>query len=126
MISMESPSRPAPALDPAPLMDTRPPALALRGIERSWDSRPVLKGADLTAASGTVVWLGGPNGAGKTTLLRVAAGILLPHRGSVSLGGLDPQRHRRAYYRQLGFLSAGDRGLYARLTVAQNLLERVR
>jgi ABC-2 type transport system ATP-binding protein len=35
--------------------------------------------------------------------------------------GLDPQSDRRAVQRRLGYLSAGDRGLYARLTVEQNL-----
>jgi ABC-2 type transport system ATP-binding protein len=121
MISMDSLSRPTPAIDYAPLADAGPFSLVLSGIERSWGPRPVLTGADLRVPRGAVAWLGGPNGAGKTTLLRIAAGILLPHRGSVSLDGLDPQRDRRSYYRQLGFLSAGDRGLYARLTVAQNV-----
>jgi len=96
-------------------------ALEMRGIERSWGERRILTGVDLTIPRGTVAWLGGPNGAGKTTLLRVAAGILLPDRGSVALCGLDPERQRRQYHRRLGFLSAGDRGLYARLTVRQNL-----
>src|SRR5205823_304802 len=35
--------------------------------------------------------------------------------------GQDPIRDRRAVQRRLGYLSAGDRGLYARLTVVQNL-----
>jgi ABC-2 type transport system ATP-binding protein len=98
-----------------------PPPLRLSGIERSWGPRKVLKGIDLTIPPATVAWLGGPNGAGKTTLLRVAAGILIPDRGAVSLCGLDPERDRRAYHRRLGYLCAGDRGLYARLTVRQNL-----
>jgi ABC-2 type transport system ATP-binding protein len=95
--------------------------LVLRDVERRWGRRPVLKGASLRLSAGSVTWLGGPNGAGKTTLLRVAAGLILPHSGSLSLCGLDPERDRRAYQRHLGYLSAGDRGLYARLTVAANL-----
>jgi ABC-2 type transport system ATP-binding protein len=90
-------------------------------VTRRWASRLVLIDATLSLSPGTVAWLGGPNGAGKTTLLRIAAGLLLPHAGSISLCGLDPERDRRAYQRRLGFVSAGDRGLYARLTVAQNL-----
>lgn len=117
---------PADLLNP-PVGTSTPPAAALRpalsldGIERSWGSRAVLKGVDLELPSASVVWLGGPNGAGKTTLLRIAAGVLIPSRGSVSLHGLDPERNRRAYFKQLGYLCAGDRGLYARLTVRQNL-----
>jgi ABC-type multidrug transport system ATPase subunit len=71
--------------------------------------------------SGGVAWLGGANGAGKTTLLRIAAGLILPRRGLVRLCGLDPDHDRRDYQRRLGYLSAGDRGLYARLTVRQSL-----
>jgi ABC-2 type transport system ATP-binding protein len=97
-----------------------PAPLVLLDVERSWGKKPVLEGASLTVAAGTVAWLGGPNGAGKTTLLRIAAGLILPHAGSVALCGLDPERDRRAFQRRLGYLSAGDRGLYARLTVLQN------
>jgi ABC-type multidrug transport system ATPase subunit len=39
----------------------------------------------------------------------------------VSLEGLHPVRNRRAYQRRLGFLTAGNGALYARLTVAQHL-----
>ncbi len=54
-------------------------------------------------------------------MLRVAIGLVGPERGTVTLDGLDPARDRRAYQRRLGFLAAGDRGVYARLTVAQHL-----
>ena len=33
----------------------------------------------------------------------------------------SPQRHRREYSRRLGFASAGNQGLYARLKVVQSL-----
>jgi ABC-2 type transport system ATP-binding protein len=115
-----SPREPAVSLDLAESPATEP-ALALADIHRAWGSRVVLQGASLSVPRGTVVWLGGRNGAGKTTLLRVAAGILIPQRGSISLDGLHPERDRRAYHRRMGFLPAGDRGMYARLTVTQNL-----
>lgn len=98
-----------------------PPALELVDIHRSWGTHDVLRGASLAVPSGTVAWLGGRNGAGKTTLLRIAAGILIPQRGTISVSGLDPERDRRAYHQRLGFLPAGDRGMYARLTVSQNV-----
>ncbi len=95
--------------------------LIIDNVHRRWGSRPVLSGATVALASGSVTWLGGPNGAGKTTLLRIVAGLLDPHAGSVRVFGLDAERERRAVARRMGFLSAGDRGLQARLTVAQNL-----
>jgi heme ABC exporter ATP-binding subunit CcmA len=109
---------------PESVEDASTPApipLALDQVERRWGKQPVLRGATLTLTPGTIAWLGGPNGAGKTTLLRVAAGLITPHAGSVKLYGLDPEHDRKAYQERLGYLSAGDRGLYARLTVAQNL-----
>jgi ABC-type multidrug transport system ATPase subunit len=97
--------------------------LALTGIHHRWrkDRPPVLDDTSLALEPGTVTWIGGRNGVGKTTLLRVAAGILIPQAGTVRLGDLDPIEDRTAYAERLGFLSAGDRGLHARMTVSQHL-----
>ena len=97
------------------------PALRLSRITKSWGSLQVLDGTDLTVSAGERVWIGGRNGVGKTTLLRIAAGLILPRSGEISLHGLDPKRDRREFQKRLGFLSAGNTGLYARLTVRANL-----
>ena len=94
--------------------------LSLRGITKAWAGRPVLDHLDLGLEAGTVSWLAGANGAGKTTLLRIAAGMIDPDGGTVELCGLRP-RHRRRFRRRLGFLSAGDRGLYGRLSAGEHL-----
>ena len=96
-------------------------AISLSGIVKSWGATPVLRGADLELEPGERALLGGKNGAGKTTLLRVAAGLLEPNAGSVSIYGNDPIRDRREYQSLLGYLPAGNGGLYARLTTEQNL-----
>lgn len=82
---------------------------------------PVLDDVSLTLRAGEVTWIGGRNGVGKTTLLRLAAGILLPQRGSVRIGELTSQAGGGRYQRRIGFLSAGDRGLQARMRVSQQL-----
>jgi ABC-type multidrug transport system ATPase subunit len=97
------------------------PVLRLAAISKSWGPKPVLGEVDVELAPHSLTWLAGPNGAGKTTLLRIACGLLAPDSGDVSLDGLRPMRDRRAYRRRLGFLSAGDRGIYARLTVYRHL-----
>ena len=99
------------------------PLLELQSIHHQWRSAssPVLEDISLTLASGEVVWIGGRNGVGKTTLLRIAGGILAPQRGSVTIEGCTPRTRGRRYQRRLGYLSAGDRGLYARMDVTQQL-----
>src|SRR5687768_8512983 len=95
--------------------------LALRGIVKSWGPRRVLAGVDLTLPPGALVRVKGANGAGKTTLLRVVAGLVRPEGGTVRLHDLEPERDRRHFMARLGFLSAGDGGLYSRLSAWQHL-----
>ncbi len=98
-------------------------ALSLHGVVRRWRSAPapVLGGVDLRLEPGTCAFLGGCNGAGKTTLLRIAAGLIMPDAGEVSAFALSPREHRARYHRAVSMLAAGDRGLYARLTVRGQL-----
>jgi ABC-2 type transport system ATP-binding protein len=95
--------------------------LVLHGIQKRWRKSPVLEGIDLSVARGALVSISGANGTGKTTLLRIAAGLIQPDSGEVALEGLHPERDRRAFLGRLGFLSAGDRTLYARLSTRRHL-----
>jgi ABC-2 type transport system ATP-binding protein len=99
------------------------PILELDSLYHKWKGPkpPVLDDVSLRLQAGEVTWIGGRNGAGKTTLLRLAAGILLPQRGSVRIGEITPASKGGIYRRQIGFLSAGDRGLQARMRVSQQL-----
>ncbi|MBT1159939.1 ATP-binding cassette domain-containing protein [Aminobacter anthyllidis] len=49
--------------------------------------RPAVEGASLSVAHGEFVVLTGRSGCGKSTLLNVAAGLVLPERGEVSVDG---------------------------------------
>jgi ABC-type multidrug transport system ATPase subunit len=98
-----------------------PQALCFEGIVKGWSGRPVLTGLDAAVEAGTSVSISGANGAGKTTLLRIAAGLILPERGRVSAFGLDPEGDRTEFQRRIGFLSAGNSGLYARLKAEHHL-----
>ena len=71
------------------------PAIELRGISKSYDSRRVLTGLDLSVPKGSVLGLLGTNGAGKTTLVKCALGLIRPQVGSgplVGRGRLDLER----------------------------------
>jgi ABC-2 type transport system ATP-binding protein len=95
--------------------------LWLGGIAKRWGDHEVLRGIDLDVDPGRLIRIKGANGAGKTTLLRITAGLLLPDAGLVSLAGRHPERQRRDFLRRLGFISAGDRALYPRLSARRHL-----
>jgi ABC-2 type transport system ATP-binding protein len=97
--------------------------LEIRDVSKHWPGAPgpVLDSVSLTVGAGRAVAITGHNGAGKTTLLRIASGLIAPDAGSVAVSGLHPERDRRAFQRQIGFLSAGNSGLYARLKVEHHL-----
>jgi ABC-2 type transport system ATP-binding protein len=112
------------ALEPLPRLPTPvapPPRLRLSGICKTWSRRPILDSVDLALERGMLVALVGANGVGKTTLLRIVAGLIAPDSGTVRLDGIDVSAERREYQQSLGFLSAGQTGLYARLSVREQL-----
>jgi ABC-2 type transport system ATP-binding protein len=97
--------------------------LEITNLHHRWKGPkpPILEDVSLTLGAGEVTWIGGRNGVGKTTLLRLAAGILLPQSGTVRIGELTSEAKGGRYQRQIGFLSAGDRSLQARMRVTQQL-----
>ncbi|MFE1954405.1 MULTISPECIES: ABC transporter ATP-binding protein [Streptomyces] len=66
--------------------------------------------------AGRVSALVGPNGAGKSTLLAIAAGLLRPTSGRVTVLGGAPGEHRA----KVAYLSQ-DKPLYPQLTIADTL-----
>ena len=97
--------------------------LEVRGLSAWHGEAQALRDVDLTVGHGEVVTLVGRNGAGKTTLLRSVMGLHRHSTGSVVLDGTDVSRHNpdaRAR-RGLGWVP-DDRGIYASLSVEENLL----
>ncbi|MFE5867719.1 ATP-binding cassette domain-containing protein [Streptomyces roseifaciens] len=94
------------------------------GAERKQDPGggvQALSEVDLTVERGEIYGLLGPNGAGKTTLCRILSTILLPTSGTAHVMGHDVVREADRVKRSIGIVFGGDRGLYGRLTVAENL-----
>lgn len=71
-------------------------------------------------AKGRVTGLVGADGAGKTTLMRIAAGLLVPTSGTVSVLGLDSVADTLEIQRRVGYMPQKF-GLYQDLTVAENM-----
>ncbi|MBA3606163.1 MAG: ABC transporter ATP-binding protein [Actinomycetota bacterium] len=63
--------------------------LAAAGLAKSYGDAPAVGPVDLHVAAGERVVLVGHNGSGKTTLLRMAAGLLEPSAGRVTVDGRD-------------------------------------
>ncbi len=57
------------------------------GLTKTYGDAPALGPVDLDVASGERIVLVGHNGSGKTTLLRIAAGLLDPTAGSITVAG---------------------------------------
>jgi ABC-type multidrug transport system ATPase subunit len=97
--------------------------LSLRDVVKRWKgmSAAVLDGVTLRLVAGEAVGVHGRNGTGKTTLLRVAAGLITPDSGHLDLEGTSPEANRRDFQRRIGYVSAGNGALFARLTVDHHL-----
>ncbi|SBT94202.1 ABC-2 type transport system ATP-binding protein [Streptomyces sp. DI166] len=93
-------------------------AIAAQGLGRRFGrrGRRALDRCEFVLPAGRVCALVGPNGAGKSTLLSLAAGLLRPSEGRVTVLGTTPAgaRERLAYVAQ-------DKPLHPHLTVAATL-----
>ncbi|GLY98385.1 ABC transporter ATP-binding protein [Actinoplanes sp. NBRC 103695] len=97
--------------------------LEVTGLKAWYGQAQALHGVDVRVGEGEVVSLAGRNGAGKTTLVRCLIGLHRQVGGAVSLHGRDitgMPAHRRARA-GMGWVQ-DDRGIYASLTVEENLL----
>jgi drug efflux transport system ATP-binding protein len=79
-----------------------------------------LRGVSLRMDRGLVMGLVGPDGAGKTTLMRLAAGLLAPDEGRITVLGLDATRQSLEVQASLGYMPQRF-GLYEDLSVQENL-----
>jgi ABC-type multidrug transport system ATPase subunit len=89
-----------------------------RDLKKSFGSRTVLNGLDLSVEPGGVTLMTGANGAGKTTTLRLLAGLADPDAGTIAISGFDLRKSRSEALAQLSFLPQAPR-FHPRLTVEQ-------
>src|SRR5580658_10040724 len=93
--------------------------LEASGLGKQYGSRWALRDCTLAIPAGRVVGLVGPNGAGKTTLLQLAAGLLRPTSGTITVLGGKPGA-TAAQLAKVGFV-AQDAPVYGRLKVGGHL-----
>jgi branched-chain amino acid transport system ATP-binding protein len=98
------------------------PILEVSNLKVAYGGIQALKGVSLTVATGELVALIGSNGAGKSTTLRALAGLLHPASGNIYYAGtslVNIPAHLRVLH-GMALVPEG-RGLFARLSVAENL-----
>jgi octopine/nopaline transport system ATP-binding protein len=66
---------------------TRPTAIKVEGLRKSFGTHEVLKGVSLTAREGDVVAIIGGSGSGKSTMLRCINFLETPSAGTIEIGG---------------------------------------
>lgn len=64
--------------------------LECKNLTKSYLKKTALDSINLEIPKGSIVGLLGPNGSGKTTLLKLAAGLLTPTNGEITIEGLKP------------------------------------
>jgi branched-chain amino acid transport system ATP-binding protein len=107
----------------APAAERRSRMLEVTGLSAWYGEARVLSDVSIDVAPGEVVTLVGRNGAGKTTLLRSVMGLHPQMQGTISLDGADLGRRSADARARAGIgWVPDDRGIYASLTVAENLL----
>jgi branched-chain amino acid transport system ATP-binding protein len=96
--------------------------LSLTGLQVAYGGIKAVKGIDLEVREHELVTLIGANGAGKTTTLKALAGWLRPARGRVVYEGHDITGKPAHQLVRMGLaLVPEGRGVFGRLTVAENL-----
>jgi len=98
------------------------PMLEVNDIHTYYGNIHALKGVSLTVEQGEIVTLIGSNGAGKTTTLRSICGLQKPRQGNILLESEDlgPYQAHQIVSKGVAMVPEG-RGIFARLTVAENL-----
>lgn len=98
--------------------------IEIKGLTKSFNDKPVLRGVDLTIQTGESVVIIGRSGCGKSVLLKLLIGLLTPDSGAILIDGEDitrmnePDLYRSR--RKFGVLFQGS-ALFDSMTVKDNV-----
>ncbi len=96
------------------------PYLRIDGVSCRFGAVEAVRDATLAVERGTIFGLVGSDGAGKSTLLRMAATMLKPIAGRITVGGLDVVSQKAEVKTLIGYMPQRF-GLYQDLTVEENI-----
>ncbi len=104
------------------------PMVAVDGLRKTFPARgrrspavTAVQDVSFQVRAGELLGLLGPNGAGKTTTIKALCGLVRPDAGRLHVAGVDVLRERHRALRHIAAVLEGNRNLYWRLSVRENL-----
>lgn len=94
--------------------------ISARGLTKKFDELVAIDAIDFDVSKGESFGLLGPNGAGKSTAMKIISATSQRTSGSISILGLDPEKHGPQVRAHLGVVPQHD-NLDQELTVRENL-----
>jgi ABC-2 type transport system ATP-binding protein len=100
--------------------DTADVVIDVRGLNKSFGARRVVRDLELRVRRGEIFGFLGPNGSGKTTSIRMLCGLLTPTSGEGTCLGFDILRETREIKRRVGYMTQRF-SLWEDLSIRENL-----
>ena len=103
---------------------TQQPKIEMRGVEKAFGPKQVLRGVDLSVAPGESLVIIGGSGTGKSVMLKSVLGLIEPDAGSIAVDGVElvgaSGAVRRETMKKFGMLFQGG-ALFDSLPVWRNV-----
>jgi len=80
------------------------PIISLQSVHKSYGTKQVLNGINLTIQAGQVIGYIGPNGAGKSTTVKILCGLIDDYEGTVKVAGINLRDDLLAVKRKIGYV----------------------
>lgn len=98
------------------------PLLEVHELRAGYGGTPILQGVEFSVGKGEIVAIIGRNGVGKSTLMKCLIGLLPATAGTIlyDCSDVTPEDASVRARRGIGYIPQG-RGIFPRLTVAENL-----
>lgn len=103
------------------------PIIEVKNLNKTYKKRnskeiiTAVKDISFNVQKGEILGLLGPNGAGKSTTIKMICGLIKPDSGSILINGTDNQKNRLKALQYISAVLEGNRNIYWRLTVKENL-----
>jgi len=91
------------------------PAIRTRGLQKSYNGKPAVRGLELKVRRGEFFGFLGPNGAGKTTTIHILTGVITASAGEVEVLGMSVPEQMHAVKQLIGVVP-DENVLFDRLT----------